>query len=511
MIAPDLVRNPARRFGDRPCMVGAERSLTFAEVDARADSLAAALAARGVVAGDRVALLALNEVEYLEIQVAAQRLGAVLVPLNYRLAVPELAFIVGDAGAGVLIHGPGQAEAAAALAAEQAVDRTLHLGAEGVGEAYEDALAAHPDAERRGPLDAGAAACILYTSGTTGRPKGAVLSNLALYARAAAHGVELPIAPGDVFVQTLPMFHIASNLSYGFAYCGATNVLVRAFDPVAVVETIARHDATHVLLVPTTINMLVNHPVAASADLGSLRTVLYGASPIAPELLRRAIDVFRCGFVQFFGMTETSGCTLLRAADHDPVRHPERLASAGTDTVSFETRVVDGDDRELPPGEVGEIVTRGPAVMTAYWNNPEATAQALRNGWMHTGDLGYRAADGYLYVSDRLKDMIVSGAENVYPREVEDVLFEHPAVLEAAVIGVPDERWGERVHAVVCRRPGHEVDAAAVIAHCRSRLAGYKCPRSVAFVDALPKNVTGKVLKRELRAAHWPAGGRSVG
>jgi acyl-CoA synthetase (AMP-forming)/AMP-acid ligase II len=242
-----------------------------------------------------------------------------------------------------------------------------------------------------------------------------------------------------------------------------------------------------------------------------VRNELYGASPIAPEVLRRAIEVFGCDFVQFFGMTETSGCTLLRAADHDPVRFPERLASAGTDTVSFETRVVDAHDVELPPGEVGEIVTRGPAVMTGYWNQPEATADALRNGWMHTGDLGYRAADGYLYVTDRLKDMIVSGGENVYPREVEDVLFEHPDVLDAAVIGVPDERWGERVHAVVCLRPGRALDDAAVQRFCRERLAAYKCPRSVAFVDELPRNVTGKVLKRELRAAHWPVGGRSIG
>jgi acyl-CoA synthetase (AMP-forming)/AMP-acid ligase II len=506
VIAPDLLRNPARRFGDRPCMVGEGRSLTFAECDRRADQLAAALAARGVVAGDRVALLALNEVEYLEIQVAAQRLGAILVPLNYRLAVAELAFIAGDAGARLLIHGPGQAEPARALGLP-----TLHLGPEGVGESYEQLLADHPDPERRGPLEVGAAACILYTSGTTGRPKGAVLSNLALYARAAAHGVELPIAPGEVFVQTLPMFHIASNLSYGFTYCGATNVLVKAFDAEAVTDTIARHAATHVLLVPTTINMLCNHPVASTADFSSLRTVLYGASPIAPEVLRRAIEVFGCGFVQFFGMTETSGCTLLRAADHDPVRFPERLASAGTDTVSFETRVVDAADRELPPGEVGEIVTRGPAVMTGYWNQPEASAEALRNGWMHTGDLGYRAADGYLYVTDRLKDMIVSGAENVYPREVEDVLFEHPDVLDAAVIGVPDERWGERVHAVVCLRPGRSLGAAALQAFCRERLASYKCPRSVAFVEELPRNVTGKVLKRELRAAHWPVDGRSIG
>jgi acyl-CoA synthetase (AMP-forming)/AMP-acid ligase II len=221
--------------------------------------------------------------------------------------------------------------------------------------------------------------------------------------------------------------------------------------------------------------------------------------------------VFGCEFTQFFGMTETSGCTLLRAADHDPERHPERLASAGTETISFEVRVVGPDDRELPPGEVGEIVCRGPAVMTEYWGRPDATAEALRGGWMHTGDLGLRSADGYVYVTDRLKDMVVSGGENVYPREVEDVLFAHPAVAEAAVIGVPDERWGERVHAVVVVRDGATVTDDELLAYCKAHLAGYKCPKTVERLSVLPRNVTGKVLKTELRSPYWAGRTRSVG
>ncbi len=500
LVAPDLVRTAARRFPKRPAMIGDGRVLRFADVDERADRWAAVLAARGIERGDRVALLAGNEVEYLELQVGAQRAGVILVPLNFRLAVSELAFITNDAGCRMVVVGPDYAEPAAALGLP-----TLALGAE-----YEAALAAAEPVETPA-LDAGAAACILYTSGTTGRPKGAVLSNLALYARAAAHGIELAITPDDVFVQTLPMFHIASNLSYGFTFCGAANVMVKAFDPEVVVDTIEREGATRILLVPTTIQRCAEHPGTTRERLGSLRTVLYGASPIAPEVLRNALAVFGCEFTQFFGMTETSGCTLLRAADHDPERHPERLASAGTETISFEVRVVGPDDRELPPGEVGEIVCRGPAVMTEYWGRPDATAEALRGGWMHTGDLGLRSADGYVYVTDRLKDMVVSGGENVYPREVEDVLFAHPAVAEAAVIGVPDERWGERVHAVVVVRDGATVTDDELLAYCKAHLAGYKCPKTVERLSVLPRNVTGKVLKTELRSPYWAGRTRSVG
>ena len=271
------------------------------------------------------------------------------------------------------------------------------------------------DPPRLGPLDAAAPATILYTSGTTGRPKGAVLSNLAVHARCNYAAIEMEAAPGSAFVQTLPMFHIAANLAYAFTYNASTIVMVREFSVDATVRALHEHRATHVLLVPTTINMISNHPGIDAERFEHLRMVLYGASPIAPDVLRRAIKVFGCDFLQFFGMTETAGCALLRPADHDPDGRPDLLASAGTDGISFETRVVDGDDRTCPPGVVGEIVTRGPCVMDGYWNNPESTAEAMRNGWMHTGDLGYRSEEGYLFVTDRLKDMIVTGGENVYP------------------------------------------------------------------------------------------------
>jgi acyl-CoA synthetase (AMP-forming)/AMP-acid ligase II len=493
MEAPDLLTQGATRFPQRACVVESDRARTFAEADEHAARGAAAMRAAGVRSGDRVALLARNELEYLEIMAASQRAEAILVPLNNRLTTPELAYIVADCSPRLLIQGPGYADVAAALD----VEHTWHLGDEGTGRPYDGVLAA-TEPMPRGVLDSAAAGTILYTSGTTGRPKGAVLSNGALATRMLFIVVESGARSGDVFVQTLPMFHIAANISAAYAVIGGTNVMVTAFDPAEVVALLARHRATAILLVPTTINRLCDEPSLLTADLSALRLVHYGASPIPPEVLRRALRLLRCGFLQYFGMTETSGCTLLRPDDHDPECHPERLASAGTETLTFSVRVVDGEDRAVGPGEVGEVVCRGPAVMDGYWNNPEATAEALRGRWMHTGDLGYRDANGYLFITDRLKDMIVTGGENVYPREVEDVIYEHPGVLEAAVIGIPDERWGEAVHAIVVPR-GAGPSGDELLDHCRARLAGYKVPKSVEFVDALPRNVTGKVLKRELR------------
>jgi acyl-CoA synthetase (AMP-forming)/AMP-acid ligase II len=264
------------------------------------------------------------------------------------------------------------------------------------------------------------------------------------------------------------------------------------------------------VFVPTMIGRLVEELDERPVSLEHLRLVLYGGSPIAPDLLRRALALLGARFLQGYGLTEAINATMLRPEDHDPDRAPERLSSAGTDTISYEVRVVDRDGRRLPPGEVGEIVVRGAGVMSGYWRAPAATADVLRGGWLHTGDLGYRASDGYLYITDRIKDVIVSGGENVYSREVEDALHEHPDVLEAAVIGIPSERWGESVHAEVVTRAGSKADAEALIAHCRAHVAAYKAPKSVLVVDELPKSATGKILKREVRAKYWAHADRGV-
>jgi len=502
-LVADSLRKGLTRHPHRAAVIAGDRRLSFAEVDERASRLAAALQGSGLQRGDRFAILATNVLEYPEIEIAAQRAGLILVPLNYRLAVAEMQFNIEDSGSRLLIHGPGYADQAAALGLP-----TWHLGASGTGLSYEAILAAHEPRETP-PLQLHAPTRIVYTSGTTGRPKGAVLTNLSLFGRAAAFAIDLRLTPFNTFVQTLPMFHMASNTALGYTYQGGTIVLTD-FEPNAVIQAMHEHHATHVLLVPTTINILCNHPGIAEETFPDLEMILYGGSAITPTVLQHAIDLFGCKFLQFFGMTETSGCSILFPEHHDPVNRPDLLPSAGIDATGFETRIVDADDHPLPPGEVGEIVCRGPALMDGYWNRPDATAEALRNGWMHTGDAGYRSAEGFLFVTDRIKDMIISGGENVYPREVEDVLVSHAAVFEAAVIGLPDERWGERVHAVVVLQPGASVGDTELLGYARERLAGYKCPKTMEFVDALPKNVIGKILKKDLRAPYWEGGSRNA-
>jgi acyl-CoA synthetase (AMP-forming)/AMP-acid ligase II len=504
---PDLLAGAVTRFPDRLCVVGDDRSYTFAEVDARADRLVRAFGAAGLSVGDRVALLARSEPEHLELQLAAQRAGLILVPLNFRLAVRELDSIIGDCGPRLLIHGPGHADAAAELGHRH----TWGIGDHPCGEPYERIVAQHEPLRPASLLDSETASSILYTSGTTGRARGAITSNGTLWARANMFALEIGMAPGDTLLFPIPLFHVSSAVAYAFAYRGATVVLMREFDVEAAIALLARHRATHAVFVPTMIGRIVERLAAEPVTVDSLRLILYGGSAIAPELLRRAMDLLGCDFLQGYGLTEAINATMLRPADHDPVAHPELLGSAGTDSISYQVRVVDGEGHELGPGEIGEIVIRGPGVMDGYWASPEATAQVLRNGWLHTGDLGYRSAGGYVYITDRLKDVIVSGGENVYSREVEDVLSEHRGVLEVAVIGIPSERWGESVHAEVVAYGGVTLDPEDLIAHCRSRLAGYKTPKSIQIVPELPKNASGKILKREIRQRYWASAERAVG
>jgi acyl-CoA synthetase (AMP-forming)/AMP-acid ligase II len=498
----DLLANSVTRFPDRACVIAGDRSLTFADVDSRADRLARAFAADGVGRGDRVALLARSEPEFFEIQLAVQRAGAILVPLNFRLAPRELSMIVADCRPALLIHGPGYDEEAAALG----IPRTWALG-----DRYEATLAEVERPVHSAPIDADAPSAILYTSGTTGRAKGAVTSNGTLWARVNFFALETSMVPGDVFLFPIPLFHVSSAVALAFAYRGGTVVLMREFDAGAAIELMAAHRTTHAVFVPTMIGRIVEELAARRVSPAELRLVLYGGSPIAPELLRRAMELLGCRFLQGYGLTEAINATMLRPGDHDPDRWPERLGSAGTATASYEVRVIDQHDRDLAPGEVGEIVVRGPGVMQGYWNAPEATEQVLRGGWLHTGDLGYRAADGYLYITDRLKDVIVSGGENVYSREVEDALYEHADVLEAAVVGIPSAEWGESVHAEVVPRAGTQVDPDELIRHCRARLASYKAPKSVTVAPDLPKNASGKILKREIREKYWAHAERAVG
>jgi long-chain acyl-CoA synthetase len=356
---------------------------------------------------------------------------------------------------------------------------------------------------------------LFYTGGTTGRPKGVMLSQRNFVENGYHIMAHMALGESDVYLHAAPMFHLADGWStYFFTAIGSTQTYVRGFEPSAVLAAIERERVTMTVLVPTMINALINHPDAGARDLSSLRYLVYGASPIAESVLRRAMDVLGCDFTQAYGMTEAAPVvTLLLADDH---RHDgsdraiHRLHSAGRPALGVEVRVVDLDDRDVPPGEVGEVLVRGANMLVGYWNRPQETAEALRGGWYHSGDLATLDENGYLFIVDRKKDMIVTGGENVYSVEVEDALAGHSAVLECAVIGVPDDHWGEVVHAVVVLKPGQQATAEEVIAHCHTRVAGYKCPKSIDFTEALPKSGAGKILKRELREPYWVGHERHV-
>jgi len=497
---PDIIQQSAFQFPNRCAISVNNQELTFEEVDERANRLAHLIKTMGVSPGERIAFLAMNEKEFFEIQIGAIRAGVALVPLNFRLAVPELGFIMDNSDPQLLITGPGFHE----IGEQLNCPKRLALGPE-----YEQALESVSPLERS-PIDASQICSVLYTSGTTGRPKGSLISNQALWARIVSFTLEYKPDPNNIYLQGLPLFHIAANVSFTYAYNGVPNIVIRDFNPADVINVLEEKKVTDALFVPTMINLLINHPDIETADLSALNFVAYGASTIPPSVLEKAIEVFDADFCQLFGMTETSGCTALRPEDHDPVNKPHLLSSAGVVAHGFEVRVVNDQDVDVQIGEVGEVICRGPALMDGYLGDEEATAAALRGGWMHTGDLGQLDDEGYLYITDRKKDMIISGGENIYPREVEDVLFSHEAVHSAAVIGIPDERWGEQVHAIVVLHPDSSIQEMDLLVYARENLAGYKVPKSVAFVEELPVNATGKVLKKILREPYWEGHERQV-
>ena len=495
----DVVREHAASRGDSVAIEHDARTLTFAALDARSSRLAQALRAAGVRAGDRVAYLDRTAPEVIELLFAVSKLGAVIVPMNWRLVAPELAAVIRDSRARVLIAGPRHADVAAEI-----VDGRGQLVL--VGDAYEAWLAAHPPVDPGHRGGAHDVVVQMYTSGTTGVPKGVLTTHRNL--AAAAETSPLWAFDGStVSLTPLPMFHIG-GIGWAFVglWNGAATILVRDFDPLAVLETLECRRVTNAVFVPTMLHMLTAVPGAAERDFSDLRSIAYGASPITTTVLKAALRTFRCPLFGIYGLTETTGAiTQLDPLDHDPDGPREHLLrSAGRPYPWVDLRIVDPDTgTRRGPREVGEVWLRAPNVAAGYFNRPAETSSALTDdGWLRTGDGGYVDEEGYLFLTDRIKDMIVSGGENVYPIEVEEVLSQHPAVLEAAVIGLPHERWGEAVTAVIVRRPGCSVDLEELLAFARARLAGYKLPRRVEFVEELPRTPTGKVLKRELRARY---------
>jgi long-chain acyl-CoA synthetase len=502
----DVVRGHAQSRPDVVAIRCGPRTLTYAELDDRSNRLAQALLGAGVKAGDRVAHLDRTAPEIVELLFAASKIGAVTVPLNWRLATAELEKIVADAGCNVMIAGPAYREATRQIAAE--VPQRLEVV--DTGDEYEQRLEVHPPTD---PGHSGAASDVavqMYTSGTTGLPKG-VLTTQRNLAAAYLSADLWAFDSLSVSLTPLPMFHIGG---IGWAYLGlvsgGTTILVSEFDAAQVLDLLEHERVTNAVFVPTILQMLAAVPGAAERDYSSLRSIAYGASPITTPVLRAALRTFRCPLFGVYGLTETTGGVVqLHPEDHDaegPRQH--LLRSAGRPLPWVEMRIVDPiSGGDCVAGEVGEVWFRAPNVMAGYFGRTTETAAALMpDGWLRTGDGGYRDDEGFLFLTDRIKDMIVSGGENIYPAEVEEVLSQHPAVADAAVIGAPDERWGETVKAIVVRAPGSSVDADELVAFARERLAGYKLPRSVDFVSELPRSPAGKVLKRELRARYAAPG-----
>lgn len=500
--------------GDAVAVIDGERSVTYDELARRVGSLGAALDRLRVPAGSRVGYLGVNSLAHLECWLSVPAFGRVLADLNFRLAADELAFMVDDANIEVLVVDAAQLDIGRTLRERCSGLRQLVLAATVASPddclSYESIVAGDP-ALPPGVSD-NTLAAISYTGGTTGTPKGVMLSHGNLLANARHNLIATGHRPADRFLHVCPMFHVAGTANvFACTWVGALQVILPRFEAASVLAAIERERITHTVFVPTMLSMLLDAPQSTTTDLSSLRHVQYAASPISPELQRRVLEQLPCDVAQFYGMTEAAP-TVSHLTPEDHRRHPERLASMGAPVPGVQTEVRDPQGEELPAGEVGELWVRGPNVMRGYWNRPEATADALVNGWYRTGDLARADAHGYLYMVDRVKDMIITGAENVYSVEVETVLLTHKAVSEAAVFGIPHERWGEAVHAVVTARRGIAPSAEELIAHCRGKIAGFKVPRSIDVqTEPLPKSGAGKLLKNQLREPFWRGRQRMVG
>jgi acyl-CoA synthetase (AMP-forming)/AMP-acid ligase II len=490
-----------------------DRTLTYGELKARAGQVAAMLTTAGVEPGGRIAWLGRSHEAFFEIFFGAAAARVCLAPINTRLAIPEIAFILQDSSADLFFV--TQEFYAAAQAVVGQVDRPIRLigvgpPAEGF-ESYEDLRDAAAARALPRPL-ASDDILQLYTSGTTGLPKGVRLNNAnySAFLELRSQVEAFDYGPEDTVLIVMPLFHVAgTNISFSGLAGGGRIVILPDFNPAEVLRIIEAEKVAHLFLAPVMINALLQTPQIASTDFSSLKTVAYGASPISEAVLANATERFGCGFIQFYGMTESTGAgTFLPPEAHVG----DLLRSCGKAWPQMAVRILDDHGNEAGVGEIGEIAIQGGMVMAGYWNRPEATAETVTpDGWLKTGDAGYRDAEGYIFVHDRVKDMIVSGGENVYPAEVENAILGCPGVADAAVIGVPDERWGEAVKAIVVPHPDGAPDPEAVIAWARQRIAGYKAPKSVDFIDALPRNASGKVLRRELRKPYWEGRSRNVG
>ncbi|MEH2475858.1 acyl-CoA synthetase (AMP-forming)/AMP-acid ligase II [Nitrobacteraceae bacterium AZCC 2161] len=513
----DVIRAQARLRGESVALVFEGRSTSFKTLDQNTNRVANGLVALGVKQNERIAYLGKNSDIFIELLLGAVKARVVMAPVNWRLAGPEIAFIVEDCKAAILFVGPEFVEQIRGLRAQLPSVRIVMTTEGGASEwqDYKSWRNAQNDADPLLALSKNDIAIQLYTSGTTGKPKGAMLSHDNFLSLLRIAEVDTPDwnrwTEDDVSLVAMPVFHIGGVgwAVYGL-YHGAKSVIAREFDPNKVLDFFEQFGISKLFLVPAAMQFIVRQPRAREMDFSKLRYILYGASPIPAALLKECIAVFGCGFVQMYGMTETTG-TIVVLGPEDHVEGRDCMRSAGKALPGVEIAILDANGKPLPVGEVGEIATRSGSNMVGYWNLPEASAHTLdADNWLRTGDAGYLDQDGYLYIHDRIKDMIISGGENIYPAEVESAICDHPDVAEVAVVGVPDDIWGEAVKAVVVLKPGKSVSAADLISFTRERIASFKSPKSIDFIAALPRNASGKILRRHLRDPYWVGRERQV-
>lgn len=510
-----------RHIQQRPSAIAiqdASRNLTFTQLHARVARLAGALRGLGLASGECVAMLSRNSFRYIEYSLAVPWADGVLNPVNTRWSAAEILYSLEDSRTAILIVDDDFAPLAEAVAAQSTTIRQVIHAGDGQTPpgmlSYEALIASSEpvdDARRGGDALLG----IFYTGGTTGFPKGVMISHANLAFAALATQSEGFFARDGVFLHAMPMFHLADfSALYGLLVSGGTHVVLPAFIPDVALGLIEDCRVSELMLAPTMLQMLMDADGQGRGQgLPGIRRIIYGASPITPALLDRARAAFpQARFYQGYGMTELTAVGTLLLPEYHSAAHQEdgRMYSAGRAASCVELRIVDQRGREVPRGTVGEIVVRGPNVMLGYWQRADLTGEVLRDGWMHTGDGAYMDEQGFVFIVDRLKDMIVSGGENIYCAEVEGALASHAGVAQCAVIAIPSEQWGESVHAVIVLRPGAHADAAALLEHCRERIAGYKCPRSFELRDALPLSAVGKVLKHELRKPFWEGRQRGI-
>lgn len=499
----DIPRLYARTRPSKVALVDGSGALSFAALDDRSSRIANLIIGLGIPAKSNIGFLGKNSSLYFQLLFGINKSGSTMSPMNWRLAAPELASVIADAEAPLLF---ADRELMPLVQAVQAICpqkfQVIEIDPANTASSFDAAVAGASNVDPHAPLEPEQAALLIYTSGTTGKPKGVELTHRGFHYMRLCEHLEpaLQWQDDDVMMMVMPNFHlVGSGLSIQSLYNGGTLSILPQLDPGQLIQVIQRDRPSIVALVPTAIQMLLDHPDSKMADFSSLRLVMYAGSPISAHLLARALREMKCKFMQFYGATESSGAISLLRPEQHVIDDEAKLKSCGTPLPLIDVKFVDPNGVEVPDGDVGELMVRSPSIFGGYWKQPDTTAAVLKDGWYKTGDAGRRDAEGLLYLVDRVKDMIVTGGENVYSAEVEQVLAKHPGVRMCAVIGLPDEKWGERVVALIMPSDGHKPTQDEIISHCRQHIAGYKVPKEVRLVDAFPMTATGKVLKRVVR------------